>query len=51
LRYQGRKAAKHAAVIERMRDLSAQYPRYRRIGIFLGRDGHRMSAGRAYRLW
>jgi len=45
--------AKEAAVIERMRELSAQYPRYgyRRIRIFLGRDGHRMSAGRAYRLW
>jgi putative transposase len=53
LRYQGRKAAKDAAAIERMRELSAQYPRYgyRRIRIFLGRDGHRMSVGRAYRLW
>jgi putative transposase len=53
LRYQGRKAAKNAAAIERMRELSAQYPRYgyRRIRIFLGRDGHRMSVGRAYRLW
>jgi putative transposase len=53
LRYQGRKAAKDGAAIERMRELSAQYPRYgyRRIHIFLGRDGHRMSVGRAYRLW
>ena len=36
-----------------MQELSAQYPRYgyRRIRIFLGRDGHRMSPGRAYRLW
>jgi putative transposase len=53
LHYQGRKAAKDAAAIERMRELSAQYPRYgyRRIRIFLGRDGHRMSVGRAYRLW
>jgi hypothetical protein len=36
-----------------MKVLSAQYPRYgyRRIRIFLGRDGHRMSPGRAYRLW
>jgi putative transposase len=36
-----------------MAALSAQYPRYgyRRIAIFLGRDGHRMSFGRAYRLW
>jgi len=40
-------------MIARMRDLSAQYPRYgyRRIRIFLDRDGHRMSVGRAYRLW
>jgi putative transposase len=53
LRYRGRKAAKDTAMIARMRDLSAQYPRYgyRRIRIFLGRDGHRMSVGRAYRLW
>jgi len=53
LRYQGRKAAKDVPAIERMRELSAQYPRYgyRRIRIFLGRDGHRMSVGRAYRLW
>jgi len=36
-----------------MKELSAQYPRYgyRRIRIFLGRDGYRMSPGRAYRLW
>src|SRR6476620_4579797 len=40
-------------VIERMNALAAQYPRfgYRRIGIFLGRDGYEMSPGRAYRLW
>ena len=53
LRYHGRKTAKDAAAIERMRELSEQYPRYgyRRIRIFLGRDGHRMSVGRSYRLW
>lgn len=53
LRYRSRKAAKDAAVIARMRELSAQYPRcgYRRIRIYLDRDGHRMSVGRAYRLW
>ena len=53
LRYQSRMAMKDAAAIQRMRELSAQYPRYgyRRIRIFLGRDGHRMSVGRAYRLW
>jgi putative transposase len=53
LRYQGRKAARDSPVIERMKELSAQYPRYgyRRIRIFLGRDGYRMSPGRAHRLW
>jgi putative transposase len=53
LNYRGRKAAKDAAALERMKELSAQYPRYgyRRIRIFLGRDGQRMSPGRAYRLW
>jgi putative transposase len=53
LSYESRKAAAAAPVIERMQALSAQYPRYgyRRIRIFLGRDGHRMSVGRAYRLW
>jgi putative transposase len=36
-----------------MTELARQYPRYgyRRIRIFLGRDGHRMSVGRMYRLW
>ena len=36
-----------------MAALGAQYPRfgYRRIRIFLGREGHAMSWGRAYRLW
>ena len=36
-----------------MKALAAEYPRfgYRRIGIFLGRDGYEMSPGRAYRLW
>jgi putative transposase len=53
LSYWGRKAARDAPVVERMREVSAQYPRYgyRRIRIFLGRAGYRMSPGRAYRLW
>ena len=53
LSYRGHKVAKDMPVVERMKELSAQYPRYgyRRIRIFLGRDGHRMSVGRAYRLW
>jgi hypothetical protein len=49
LEYRSRKAAKDAPVVARMKELSAQYPRYgyRRIRIFLDRDGHRMSpAGR-----
>jgi putative transposase len=53
LDYRGRKLVKDAPVLARMRALSAMYPRhgYRRIRIFLDRDGHAMSAGRAYRLW
>jgi putative transposase len=39
--------------MEAMKRLSAQYPRYgyRKIRIFLGREGHEMSAGRTERLW
>ena len=51
LSYRSRRLAKKdAPVIGRMKALSAQYSRYgyRRIRIFLGRDGHRMSPGRAY---
>ena len=53
LGYRSRRALADAPVLVRMKELSDQYPRYgyRRIRIFLGRDGHRMSPGRAYRLW
>jgi putative transposase len=53
LGYQSSKVAEDAPVIGRMKELSAKYPRYgyRRVHIFLARDGHRMSPGRAYRLW
>jgi putative transposase len=53
LGYRSRLAEKDAPVLTRMAALSAQYPRYgyRRIRIFLGRDGYAMSAGRAWRLW
>ena len=53
LHYRSRKAVKNAAVIARMQELSGQYPRfgYRRVRIFLGRDGFAMSPGRAHRLW
>jgi putative transposase len=53
LGYRSAKSVRDAPVLARMAALSAQYRRYgyRRIRIFLGRDGHVMSAGRAYRLW
>jgi len=53
LGYEARQPGKDAAVLARMRELSAEYPRYgyRRIRIFLGRDGFVMSLGRSYRLW
>jgi putative transposase len=53
LRYRSRMAAKSAAVSKRMTELATQYPRYgyRRIHVFLGRDGHKMSVGRTHRLW
>ena len=53
LSYRSRKAAADAPVVARMAELARQYPRYgyRRIRVFLGRDGHRMSIGRVYRLW
>jgi putative transposase len=53
LNYVSRLAVKDAPVLQRMNELSGQYPRYgyRRIAIFLRRDGHAMSFGRAHRLW
>jgi putative transposase len=53
LTYRSKLATKDAPVIEAMRELSSQYPRfgYRRIHVFLARRGHAMSADRAHRLW
>lgn len=53
LRYASKRVRADAPVVKRMAELAAQYPRYgyRRIRIFLGRDGHRMSPARAHRLW
>jgi putative transposase len=53
LAYRSVRVTKDAPVLARMAELSAQYPRYgyRRIAIFLARDGYRMSFGRAHRLW
>jgi putative transposase len=53
LGYASRLATRDAPVVTAMRRLAAQYPRYgyRRIRIFLHREGHVMSPDRAHRLW
>lgn len=53
LDYQSRLVARDAPVVAAMRDLAAQYPRYgyRKVQIFLARQGHVMSADRVFRLW
>ena len=53
LQYASKRDIVDGPVLTRMRELAAQYPRYgyRFIKIFLGREGHPMSADRAYRLW
>lgn len=53
LHYESMKAVKDAPVLASMAILSAQYPRfgYRRIHVFLDRQGHPMSVGRAWWLW
>ena len=53
LGYQSRLVARDALPLGAMRRLAAQYPRYgyRRIRIFLKREGHAMSPDRTHRLW
>jgi len=53
LKYASILDTKDTPVIAAMRRLSGQYPRYgyRRIRIFLGREGHTMSPSRAQRIW
>lgn len=53
LDYGSRLEAKDAPVMEAMKRLAAQYPRYgyRRIRVFLARKGYSMSTSRAERLW
>ena len=53
LGYQSRLMARDAPALAAMRRLAAQYPRYgyRRIRIFLEREGHMMSPDRTHRLW
>jgi len=51
--YVSRLRARDAPAVLAMRELAAQYPRYgyRKIRIFLARQGHTMSTERTYRLW
>lgn len=51
--YASRLIARDKPVRGTMRELATRYPRYgyRRIRIILARAGHRMSVGRAHRLW
>ena len=53
LRYESRLTKRDAPVVAAMRELSAQYPRYgyRRIQVFLDRQGYAMSADRTHRIW
>ena len=53
LGYQSRLVDRDAPALAAMRRLAAQYPRYgyRRIRIFLKREGHTMSTDRTHRLW
>ena len=53
LDYELRLPIKDRPVIEAMKALSSQYPRYgyRRIRIFLKRQGHQLGWHRAHRLW
>ncbi len=53
LGYASRLATRDQPVVDAMRELAGQYPRYgyRKVRIFRARQGHRMSADRAYRLW
>ena len=52
LGYRSRMLVKDAPLLERMRTLAARYPRfgYRRIQVYMARDGHPMSRERMYRL-
>lgn len=52
-RYELRMPVKDAPVINAMKTLSAQYPRYiyRRICIFLDRQGMKLSWSRTHRIW
>lgn len=52
-KYQCRMPLRDGPLINQMRDLAGQYPRYgyRRIHVFMARRGHQMSTDRMHRLW
>ena len=51
--YTSKMLEKNVPVLAAMASLSAMYPRfgYRRVHIFLGRQGFKMGHGRVWRLW
>ena len=53
LKYRSKKAAADAAVISRMKELAGRYPRfgYRRIHVYLAREGIVLNLKRMHRLW
>jgi putative transposase len=53
LSYRSVRAERDAPTVEAMKRLAAHYPRYgyRRIRVFLRREGHSMSRQRTHRLW
>ena len=53
LKYRSARAARDKPALDAMRRIAATYPRYgyRRVRIFLRREGHPMGPERAYRLW
>jgi hypothetical protein len=53
LSYAAKQPAMDALALNVMRALAAQYPRfgYRRIHVYMGREGHDMGIDRAHRLW
>jgi putative transposase len=53
LRYESRMVLRDAPLVALMMALAAQYPRYgyRRIAVFMEREGHKMRPDKAYQLW
>jgi putative transposase len=53
LRYRSVRAERDVPALDAMRRIAATYPRYgyRRVRIFLRREGHQMGVHRAHRLW